>query len=212
VERTSEGKVMTNKYLNLQTGTLLNAAELLDIAGAKDRVWTAADELYSLLSEMVEERVNESQRLLMDAAVIQGHLKTYDQAQQELDNTEHKEQTGEEQNGEHLATLDELAAVKGVNVAAQWTDNHILRAYKSQRGISDEEARQKAQFCITVSMMLNNFVSSFTPLSGVQWTPQQGWAYSGGEWTVAVGKGGKLGVYLDTAEADFNRLIEVLFE
>ena len=198
--------MMRNKYLNLQTGTLLNAKELLDIAGAKDEVWKAADELYSLLSEMAEERENESQRLLMDAAIIRGHLKTYDQAQQKLDYTEHKEQ-----NGEHLATLDELAAVKGVNVAAQWTDNHILRAYKSQRGISDEEARQKAQFCISVSMMLNNFASSFTQLSGMQWTPQQGWAYSGGEWTVAVGKGGTLGGYLDTAEADFNRLIEVLF-
>jgi len=198
---------MRNNFLNLQTGTLLNAKELLDIAGAKDEVWKAADELYSLLSEMAEERVNESQRLLMDAAIIRGQLKTYDQAQQKLGYTEHKEQ-----DGEHLATLDELAAVKGVNVAAQWTDNHILQAYKSQRGISDEEARQKAQFCISVSMMLNNFVSSFTQLSGVQWTPQQGWAYTGGEWTVAVGRGGKLGAYLDTAEADFNRLIEVLFE
>ena len=196
---------MKDKYLNLQTGTLLNAKELLDIAGAKDEVWKAADELYSLLSEMAEERENESQRLLMDAAIIRGHLKTYDQAQQKLD-TEHKEE-----NGEHLATLDELAAVKGVNVATQWSDDHILRAYKSQRGISDEEARHKAQFCINVSMMMNNFVSSFTQLSGMQWTPQQGWAYSVGEWTVAVGKGGNLGCYLDTAEADFNRLIEVLF-
>ena len=93
--------MMRNKYLNLQTGTLLNAKELLDIAGAKDEVWKAADELYSLLSEIAEERVNESQRLLMDAAVIQGHLKTYDQAQQELDNTEHNEQTGEEQERHH---------------------------------------------------------------------------------------------------------------
>ncbi len=198
--------MLRNNFLNLQTGTLLNAKELLDIAGAKDEVWKAADELYSLLTEIAEERENESQRLLMDAAMIRGYLKTYDQAEQKLDYTERKEE-----NGEHLATLDELAAVKGVNVAAQWTDKHIIQAYKSQRGISDEEARQKAQFCINVSMMLNNFVSSFTQLSGVQWTPQQGWAYSGGEWTVAVGKGGKLGVYLDTAEADFNRLIEVLF-
>src|SRR5918998_838394 len=83
-ERTREGKVMRNNFLNLQTGTLLNAKELLDIAGAKDRVWEAADELYSLLSDMAEVRVNESQRLLMDAAIIRGHLKTYDQAQQEL--------------------------------------------------------------------------------------------------------------------------------
>jgi roadblock/LC7 domain-containing protein len=143
----------------------------------------------------------------MDAAIIRGHLKTYDDAQEKLDDTEH-----EEQKESNLAKLDELVDIKGVNVAAEWSDDGVLRVYKSQRDISDEEAHQKAKFCATVSMMFNNFASSFTQLSGVQWRPKQGWAYSGVGWTVAVCKGGNLGVYIDTAEADFNRLIEVLFE
>ena len=186
---------------------MVNAKTLLDLAGAKDTVWEAADELYSLLSDMAEERVNESQRLLMDAAIIRGQLKAYDQAQEKLDNAEHTEVPGGD-----VAKLEELVDIEGVNVAAQWSDNYTLQAYKSKWDISDEEARQKAKFCATVSMMFDNFACSFTQLSGMQWTPEQGWAYSGGEWTVAVGKGGNFGVYLDTAEADFNRLLEVLFE
>jgi len=198
---------MTDKYLNLQTGTLVNAKGLLDLAGAKDEVWKAADGLYSLLSNLALERENESQQLLMDAAIIRGHLKTYDEAQEKLDDTEH-----EEQKESNLAKLDELVNVKGVDVAAEWGDDWVLRVYKSQRDISDGEAHQKAKFCATVSMMFNNFASSFTQLSGMQWTPKEGWAYSGAGWTVAVCKGGNLGVYIRTAEADFNRLIEVLFE
>ena len=198
---------MRDKYLNLQTGALVNAKGLLALADAKDDVWKAADELYSLLSDLASDRENESQRLLMDAAIIRGHLKTYDDAQEKLDNTEH-----EEQKESNLAKLDELVDIKGVNVAAEWSDDWVLRVYKSHRDISDKEAHQKAKFCATVSMMFNNFASSFTQLSGMQWTPEQGWAYSGVGWTVAVCKGGNLGVYIDTAEADFNRLIEVLFE
>jgi roadblock/LC7 domain-containing protein len=44
----------------------------------------------------------------------------------------------------------------------------------------------------------------------MNWTPQQGWAYSGGEWTVAVGGGGRTGVFVETARADFNKLFGAL--
>jgi roadblock/LC7 domain-containing protein len=47
-------------------------------------------------------------------------------------------------------------------------------------------------------------------MSGMNWTPQQGWAYSGGDWTVAVGEGGRKGVFIETAKADFNDLFRVL--
>jgi roadblock/LC7 domain-containing protein len=40
----------------------------------------------------------------------------------------------------------------------------------------------------------------------------QGWAYSGGEYSVAIGAGGTRGVFVETAKADFNRLFEVLVE
>ena len=37
---------------------------------------------------------------------------------------------------------------------------------------------------------------------------EQGWAYSGGEYTVAVGEGGTNGVFVETAKADFNTLFK----
>ena len=67
-----------------------------------------------------------------------------------------------------------------------------------------------AQFCATISTMFNTLASSFTQLSGMQWMPQQGWAYSGGEWTVAIGNGGNQGVFIETTKADFNQLFENL--
>ncbi|MGH2590111.1 MAG: DUF2173 family protein [Actinomycetota bacterium] len=38
----------------------------------------------------------------------------------------------------------------------------------------------------------------------------QGWAYSGGDYTVAIGEGGTKGVFVETAKADFNRLFQTL--
>ena len=42
----------------------------------------------------------------------------------------------------------------------------------------------------------------------MNWVPQKGWAYSGGDWTVAIG--GNRGVFVETAHADFNNLFQVL--
>jgi roadblock/LC7 domain-containing protein len=59
-------------------------------------------------------------------------------------------------------------------------------------------------------MLLDTLSGAFSQMSGMDWTPQQGWAYSGGDWTVAVGKGGRQGVFIGTAKADFNNLFRVL--
>ena len=69
-------------------------------------------------------------------------------------------------------------------------------------------AAMTAQFCATVTMMFNTLAGAFSQLSQMKWVPQQGWAYSGGDWTVAVG--GNKGVFIKTAQADFNKLFEVL--
>lgn len=42
----------------------------------------------------------------------------------------------------------------------------------------------------------------------MRWTPQHGWMYAGGDWTVAVG--GRRGVFVETAKADFNQLFAAL--
>jgi roadblock/LC7 domain-containing protein len=86
----------------------------------------------------------------------------------------------------------------------------VIRHFEAEMDMSEEMAQMSAQFCATVSMMFNTLASSFTRLSDMNWEPQQGWAYSGGEWTVAIGGGGTRGVFVETAKADFNRLFEVL--
>jgi roadblock/LC7 domain-containing protein len=57
-------------------------------------------------------------------------------------------------------------------------------------------------------MMFNTLAGAYTQLSGMKWMPEQGWAYSGGEWTVVVG--GNTGVFVETAKADFNNLFKAL--
>ncbi|HEY0664870.1 MAG TPA: DUF2173 family protein, partial [Gallionella sp.] len=74
--------------------------------------------------------------------------------------------------------------------------------------MSAEMAAMSAQFCATVTMMFNTLAGSFTQLSKMKWTPQQGWMYAGGDYTVAIG--GNRGVFVETAKADFNRLYQTL--
>jgi hypothetical protein len=71
---------MKSKYVDLQTGEVLSAKQILAWEKGKDRIWRAADELYSLLAKMAEEREHEAQRLVLEASVIRDYLKTYDEA------------------------------------------------------------------------------------------------------------------------------------
>lgn len=45
---------------------------------------------------------------------------------------------------------------------------------------------------------------AFTQLSGMNWSPPQGWMFAGGDWTVCVA-GGR-GVFVESAKANFNEL------
>jgi roadblock/LC7 domain-containing protein len=76
--------------------------------------------------------------------------------------------------------------------------------------ISEEMAQMAAQFCAAVSVMLNTMASSFADRSGMNWEPQRGWAYSGGEWTGFIGDGGRRGVFVETSKVDFSELFEAL--
>jgi roadblock/LC7 domain-containing protein len=76
--------------------------------------------------------------------------------------------------------------------------------------VSPELAAGAAQFCGTVSLLFDTLSGAFSQMSGMNWTPQQGWAYSRGDWTVAVGAGGRKGVFIETAKADLNNLFRVL--
>ncbi|MBV9455705.1 MAG: DUF2173 family protein [Rubrobacter sp.] len=111
-----------------------------------------------------------------------------------------------------MATLEELLDIEGVIAAGEFDPDGSLVDFRASMDMSPEMAQMTAQFCATVTMMFNTLAGSYTRLSDMQWIPQQGWAYSGGDWTVAVGGGGYKGVFVETARADFNRLFEVLVE
>jgi roadblock/LC7 domain-containing protein len=109
-----------------------------------------------------------------------------------------------------MASLDELLQVEGVAAAGEFGLDGTLIGYRANMDMSPEMAAMSAQFCASVSMLFNTLGGAFTQMSGMSWAPQQGWAYSGGDWTVAVGEGGRKGVFIETAKADFNRLFGLL--
>jgi roadblock/LC7 domain-containing protein len=109
-----------------------------------------------------------------------------------------------------VASLDELLTIEGVAAAGEFGPDGSLVDYRANMDMSPEMAAGAAQFCATVTMMFNTLAGAFSQMSGMNWTPQQGWAYSGGDWTVAIGGGGYKGVFVETAKADFNKLFEVL--
>jgi roadblock/LC7 domain-containing protein len=109
-----------------------------------------------------------------------------------------------------VASLDELLTIEGVAAAGEFGADGSLVDYRANMDMSPEMAAGAAQFCATVTMLFNTLAGAFSQMSGMNWTPQQGWAYSGGDWTVAIGGGGYKGVFVETAKADFNKLFEVL--
>jgi roadblock/LC7 domain-containing protein len=109
-----------------------------------------------------------------------------------------------------MANLDELLKIDGVAAAGEFGKDGRLVDYKANMDMSREMAEMSAQFCATVSMLFDTLGGAFTQMSGMNWSPQQGWAYSGGDWTVAIGEGGTKGVFIETTKADFNRLFQEL--
>ena len=109
-----------------------------------------------------------------------------------------------------MASLEELLQIDGVVAAGEFARDGTLINYEASMDMSPELAAEAAQYCATVSMLFDTLGGAFSQRSGMNWTPQQGWAYSAGEWTVAVGEGGRKGVFVETAKADFNNLFRAL--
>ena len=109
-----------------------------------------------------------------------------------------------------MAKLDDLLKIEGVVAVVEFTADGELVDFNSKMDMSPstEVAAMTAQFCATVTMMFNTLAGAYTKLSGMKWVPQQGWAYSGGEWTVAIG--GNRGVFVENSKAVFNKLFESL--
>jgi roadblock/LC7 domain-containing protein len=104
--------------------------------------------------------------------------------------------------------LEELLKIDGVVAAGEFAPDGSLVDYEAEMEMSEELAAMSAQFCATVSMLFDTLAGAFSGSSGMEWTPQHGWAYSGGEYTVAVG--GSRGVFVETEKADFNELFAAL--
>jgi roadblock/LC7 domain-containing protein len=79
-----------------------------------------------------------------------------------------------------MATLEELLTIDGVAAAGEFAPDGSLVDYKANMDMSPEMAAGAAQFCATVTMLFNTLAGAFSQMSGMSWTPQQGWAYSGG--------------------------------
>ncbi len=107
-----------------------------------------------------------------------------------------------------MATLDDLLKIDGVVAVGEFTADGKLVDYKANMDMPQEMAEMSAQFCATVTMLFNTLAGSFSQLSQMNWVPQQGWMYAGGDMTVAVG--GNFGVFAETAKADFNELYRAL--
>ena len=91
---------MKSKYVDLKTGEVLSAEQLLAFETGKDEIWKAADEMRSFLSDMAEDLEAESQRQLLQASIIRGYLKKYDDALDMLDEREGRHLVPESQRPE----------------------------------------------------------------------------------------------------------------
>jgi roadblock/LC7 domain-containing protein len=108
-----------------------------------------------------------------------------------------------------MAILDELLEIEGVIAAGEFTRDGMLVDYKAKIDLSPELAAMIAQLCAPVDMMFETLAEEFMRFTNeMRWLPPRRWAYSGGDWTVAVA--GNRGVFVETAKADFNDLFRVL--
>jgi roadblock/LC7 domain-containing protein len=107
-----------------------------------------------------------------------------------------------------MATVDELIKIEGIAAVGEFRADGSLVGYKANMEMPKESAAVVAQFCATVSMLFNTLAGAFTQMSGMNWTPAQGWVFAGGEWSVCVADG--KGVFVETAKADFNKLFAAM--
>ena len=118
-------------------------------------------------------------------------------------------------------SLDELLRLKGVIAAGEFWPNGKLLDFRSKGALlPDDEALLMDQFAVAVSQLLfalppiHSRISGILGvlavghgrMSGMNLVPEQGWIYSAGDITIAVGRG----VFTKTAETDFNQLFTAL--
>ena len=107
-----------------------------------------------------------------------------------------------------MSTLEELLTLDGVLAAGEFGPDGTLVEFESHMDMSSGFATMAAQFCATVTMLFNTLAPAFQVVSGMEWIPQQGWVYRGGNYTIVIG--GYRGVFAETGKADLNTLFSAL--
>lgn len=105
-------------------------------------------------------------------------------------------------------TLDDLVKMEGVLMAFEFTPDGECIAYEN---FTPEMAAMAARYCATVTMQFSTLANSFSVLSERSWIPQRGWMYQGGDYTAIAGNGGHRVVFVETARANLNALLDLLF-
>lgn len=107
-----------------------------------------------------------------------------------------------------MVSLDELTNIEGVAVAGRFAMDGRCTDHRANVDMSQEKADKAGQYIATVTMMFNTLADAFSKESQMSWTPQKGWTYSGGDWTVVVW--GDVGVFCQTETTDMHKLFQVL--
>jgi roadblock/LC7 domain-containing protein len=107
-----------------------------------------------------------------------------------------------------MANLDKLMGLKGAVAAGEFTPGGDLLTYKGE--LTEDVAKMTAKMCAANTLMGTTEAESFTRISGMKWSPFHGWAVSAGDYSVCVM--GHVGVFVETAKADFNDIFKVLAE
>jgi roadblock/LC7 domain-containing protein len=107
-----------------------------------------------------------------------------------------------------MANLDRLMGLGGAVAAGEFTPTGELVSYKGD--LPEEIARFIAGQCAANSLMGRFQSEGFARLTGLNWRPFHGWAIAAGDYSVCVM--GQIGVFVETAKADFNDIYRTLSE
>lgn len=107
-----------------------------------------------------------------------------------------------------MANLDRLLELQGAMSAGEFSASGELINYEGDMPV--ELAELIARMCAANSLMGQSQAESFTRISGMKWLPFHGWAVASGDYSVCVV--GNIGVFVETAKADFNDIFRKLSE
>jgi roadblock/LC7 domain-containing protein len=109
-----------------------------------------------------------------------------------------------------MATLTDLVKLDGVVLAFEFAPDGSLLNHLANTETSSEMAVTAAKICASVTINFDILAGVYSKLSNMPWVPQRGWVYSGGDYSIAIGRNGYRGVFIKTINADFNRLFQML--